>query len=54
MGVSDFHSGQEITQLNMFDEPQEEAKIVDKLADDINRRFGHKLLSRARGIRRPD
>jgi DNA polymerase-4 len=53
MGVSGFQTDHESAQLNMFDEPQIEANNVDKLADDINSRFGHKLLSRARGIRRP-
>ena len=41
-------------QLGMFDEPQAEAASIDSLADAINNRFGHKLLSRARGMRRPD
>jgi DNA polymerase-4 len=54
MGVGGFDSGQPQAQLGMFDEPQAEAASVDKLADAINSRFGHKLLSRARGIRRPD
>lgn len=53
MGVSGFETAQVAAQLCMFEEPRIEAKNVDKLADDINTRFGHKLLSRARGIRRP-
>ena len=53
MGVSGFQMEDEQTQLTMFDEPLIDAKNIDKLADDINSRFGDKLLSRARGIRRP-
>lgn len=54
MSVGGFDSDQPQTQLGMFDEPQAEAATVDRLADAINNRFGHKLLSRARGIRRPE
>ncbi len=53
MGVGGFDEEQAPTQLGMFEEPQAEASKLDQLADDINRRFGDKLLSRARGIRRP-
>jgi DNA polymerase-4 len=53
MGVSGFQNDHQTAQLTMFDEPPPETENVDKLADDINSRFGHKLLSRARGIRRP-
>lgn len=59
MGVSGFANGlvsgfdSEQAQLNLFDEPQAETTNVDQLADDINQRFGDKLLSRARTIRRP-
>jgi len=53
MGVSGFDTDHAPTQFSMFDEPLTEAKNVDKLTDDINSRFGHKLLSRARGLRRP-
>lgn len=53
MGVSHFQIDSTQTQLGLFDETKNDAKNVDKLADEINSRFGHKLLSRARGIRRP-
>lgn len=53
MGVGGFEADQPPTQLGMFDEPQAEAKKLDQLADTINHRFGDKLLSRARSIRRP-
>ena len=53
MGVSGFDADHTPAQLSMFDDPLVEANNVDKLADDINNRFGHKLLSRARGLRRP-
>ena len=54
MGVGGFDSAPAQAQLGMFDEPQAEAASIDSLADAINNRFGHKLLSRARGMRRPD
>ena len=53
IGVSGFEMEDELTQLTLFDEPLIDARNIDKLADDINSRFGDKLLSRARGIRRP-
>ena len=53
MGVSGFNADLAPAQLTMFDQPMAEANKVDKLADDINNRFGNTLLSRARGLRRP-
>lgn len=52
MGVGGFYEA-ETQQLGMFDEPHTEAENVDKITDDINARFGDKLLSRARSIRKP-
>lgn len=52
MGVSDFDV--EDSQLTLFDDAHTDGTTIDKLADDINDRFGDTLLSRARGIRRPD
>jgi DNA polymerase-4 len=52
MGVGGFHEA-ETQQLGMFDEARAEAENVDKITDDINARFGDKLLSRARSIRKP-
>ncbi|MBL1276016.1 MAG: DNA polymerase IV [Ectothiorhodospiraceae bacterium] len=58
MGVGGFDTdsdtNQAPTQLSMFEEAQQETGKLDKLADDINHRFGQKMLSRARGIRRPE
>ncbi len=62
MGVGGFDTGEPHAQLSLFDVPHDspdpahahsEAGNIDKITDDINRRFGNKLLSRARGLRRP-
>ena len=63
MGVSGFDSNESHEQLGLFDTPKtddaisdaphSEAEDIDKITDDINHRFGNKLLLRARGLRRP-
>jgi len=63
MGAGGFDTGQAPAQPDLFDAPHSGAtnadtthngaESIDKLTDDINRRFGNKLLSRARGLRRP-
>ncbi len=65
MGVGGFDSNESESheQLGLFDTPQtddatsdaahSEAEDIDKITDDINHRFGNKLLLRARGLRRP-
>jgi len=63
MGVGGFNTNEPHEQLRLFDTPQtdaanpdaahNEAEGIDKITDDINRRFGNKLLLRARGLRRP-
>ncbi len=61
MGVAGFADDQPEstpTQLGMFDAPDNavankpETSTMDKISDDINARFGSKLLSRARGLQR--
>ncbi len=63
MGVSGFDTDQTHKQPDLFDTPHNdeinnttthsEAESIDKVTDDINHRFGNKLLSRARGLRQP-
>jgi len=65
MGVGGFDSNESESheQLGLFDTPKtddvisdathSEAEDIDKITDDINQRFGNKLLLRARGLRRP-
>ncbi len=52
VGVSGFQQKDTQQQLGMFDEPRSTAKMVDKITDDVNTRFGSKLLSRARTIQK--
>jgi len=63
MGVGGFDTDKTHEQLGLFDAPHRDeenvntahngAESIDKITDDINRRFGSKQLSRARGLRRP-
>jgi len=63
MGVGGFDRNESHEQLGLFDAPHNseanlgrahsEAKNIDKITDDINRRFGTRRLSRARGLSRP-
>ncbi|HHI94146.1 MAG TPA: DNA polymerase IV [Gammaproteobacteria bacterium] len=63
MGVGGFDAEESHEQLDLFDvrhdsdanpgPARSEAGSIDKITDDINRRFGNKRLSRARGLRHP-
>jgi len=64
MGVGGFDTDEPHAQLGLFDVPHNnneasfgsthnKAQNIDKITDDINHRFGDRLLSRARGLRRP-
>ncbi len=63
MGVGGFDADKPHRQLSLFaasynsdannGTARSEPKNIDKITDDINHRFGSKLLSRARGLKRP-
>lgn len=52
MGVGGFEENDDHLQLNMFGQPHQTTEEIDKMTDDINSRFGHKLISRARSLKR--